>query len=744
MNVKILLIALLIALPALGFAVAKTELQNESEGFLKDTTEGKLIQNNDSTLEDIAEKELSDEDADDLSAIEEDLGPELEASSEKVRAETVAPAKEEMTDIVKTDDKEEFPEISAVVEEKEKEQVKIDEKDNFVFDVGAEEKALLDIAKKLENRIPDKEWGEIATRSSKDKYVVMSGETLWRISYNLFGSGFYYSKVWSLNPYITNPHEIEPGMTLLFSTGTSDFFPEVRVGTFDETTGEQIALSEDAGIALARGGEKLNMLQSENYFNQFGDEAMPKWLKERSDLIDQGVFIQYASDTTYADITKKSDKILTREYERYSPPKMNTISAATARQYDETGFDKSSKISFKVKEGFSLHTFITSNLVQDYGYVVNGQDYGSLLTTDDLVYVYFNEDINVMPGDKYSAYSALGKVTQKMSDRQGYKYVIVAQLQTIRKRDHVWECRVVENSELFQRGDRVTVYTPKLNQMAAKTFNSRTIEAAVFAAYEDAGDAISYGDVIYLDRGRADGVEMGNVFEVYSFTDRNTGERITTDPTYKIGELTSITVTDNFTTAVVTNSKYPIDLGSLAISKTKEEAARSGRLKQGFAVKEIEGTQKKIVDEVDVELDLDDVSEDLLDKAAKIELSEDELSELEQQERDKSVIKEHEKDLKDLERLEKEIESAETQINEAKIDEDKFLEKENLEAIEKKIKGKDLDAHESVDELEQTFGKKFMDEDLNAKENPYGLTEFDLEEVDELLNTDPDLKKASQ
>jgi hypothetical protein len=44
----------------------------------------------------------------------------------------------------------------------------------------------------------------------------------------------------------------------------------------------------------------------------------------------------------------------------------------------------------------------------------------------------------------------------------------------------------------------------------------------------------SFGDVVYLDRGRADGVEIGNVFEVFSFIDRGTEKRITADPTYKI------------------------------------------------------------------------------------------------------------------------------------------------------------------------------------------------------------------
>ena len=29
-----------------------------------------------------------------------------------------------------------------------------------------------------------------------------------------------------------------------------------------------------------------------------------------------------------------------------------------------------------------------------------------------------------------------------------------------------------------------------------------------------------------------------------------------------------------------------------------------------------------------------------------------------------------------------------------------------------------------------------MDEDINNKDNPFGLTEFDLEELDELMNTE--------
>ncbi|PJB52292.1 MAG: hypothetical protein CO099_13335, partial [Bdellovibrio sp. CG_4_9_14_3_um_filter_39_7] len=69
-------------------------------------------------------------------------------------------------------------------------------------------------------------------------------------------------------------------------------------------------------------------------------------------------------------------------------------------------------------------------------------------------------------------------------------------------------------------------------------------------------------------------------------------------------------------------------------------------------------------------------------------------------------------------------------------DEDKFLEQQSLNEIEKKQKGLDPNGFESLNDLEGEIGLKFLDEDLNTKENPYGLTEFDLEEIDELLNTD--------
>ena len=112
-------------------------------------------------------------------------------------------------------------------------------------------------------------------------------------------------------------------------------------------------------------------------------------------------------------------------------------------------------------------------------------------------------------------------------------------------------------------------------------------------------------------------------------------------------------------------------------------------------------------------------------------MTEDELEELEKEE-EKSSLKTM-KDLQELERLEKEITEAETKLRSASLDEDKYLEQANLDDLEKKASLK-AKAFDSMDQIEEDIGKVYMDDKLKAKENKYGLSEYDIEEVDNLMN----------
>lgn len=705
MSKKILLALLCIFIMRPQYAIAATDDSDSLE--LMESKDYEILNEKEvkSKSEDLM---LSDiEMSDDLKSLKEDIGADPSAES----ASTIDLEKKKT---------EENPRSESIATTTQEEKVKTE-----IFDVGDEEKKLLEISKFVQNKMTSKEWNEIAITAKTSSYVVQKGDWLWKICKQLFGSGFYYSKIWALNPYITNPHLIEPGMSLVFSTGDMENPPNLEVSAFPEDLANSSLSDEEKQTS-----QKIAKVDMSLY----GEDTTPPWLAERAQLQGQGYYFQYATDDTYKELDMIGEKKLNKEYENYIVPESEIFVPQEGEQKDDVGFDKYSKIKFNFNEGFYLNTFVTSNVVVDLGEIDSKRNEKVYVQKYETIYVSFDSKADVKSGDMFSVYIAHGKVAHKISDRIGYKYSTVAQIKALRQIDNVWECEVVDQSGLAKRGDRITLYMSKINKIS-RYYNKRNIEAAVISGYRDGAGFYVVGDVVYLDRGRIDGVEVGTIFDMYDFYDRGTDKRITKSPTYKIGEITVLTVTDNFATGLITNASEAIELGTIAVTKTAEQAARETRLKNGTALKNAKNIDKNALEELDVELNVDGLGKELLDKADSVKLTDEELEELERQEREKSIIKDHEKDLKELEKLEDELSNLENDVRSAKVDEDKYLEDQNLDDLEKKNGGLGVDALDSINDLEKDLGLKYMDQDLNAKENPYGLTEFDLEEIDELLNS---------
>jgi hypothetical protein len=98
--------------------------------------------------------------------------------------------------------------------------------------------------------LDDEAWNKIAGDKAAESYSIQSGDSLWDISTKLFGSGYYWPKVWQLNDAITNPHDVKVGHQIKFSPGSVNKPPSLELAGQPEAEPEVVAVGD---VALAGG-----------------------------------------------------------------------------------------------------------------------------------------------------------------------------------------------------------------------------------------------------------------------------------------------------------------------------------------------------------------------------------------------------------------------------------------------------------------------------------------------------------
>ena len=91
---------------------------------------------------------------------------------------------------------------------------------------------------------------------------------------------------------------------------------------------------------------------------------------------------------------------LNEEFRKYSPPRKDILLPPPVDEYDEVGFDRNAKINFNYKEGFS-YTFVSTNIVQDFGFIHAAKTEPTLIRPFDKIYIHFDKSVDVKAGDDF-------------------------------------------------------------------------------------------------------------------------------------------------------------------------------------------------------------------------------------------------------------------------------------------------------------------------------------------------------
>ncbi len=149
--------------------------------------------------------------------------------------------------------------------------------------------------------ILDDEWFKIVEGIQEQSYNVNAGDTLWDISEIYFGDGHYWSKLWSINKGITNPHLIFPGDTVIFSLGTFKDAPSMTVEKLEQS------------IAGAQGSDPTIMIEADPVVS-----PRSKYYSRPPDFFVESPLLNLAEDSKISVIPRpamkyKNDFYLTRE-----------------------------------------------------------------------------------------------------------------------------------------------------------------------------------------------------------------------------------------------------------------------------------------------------------------------------------------------------------------------------------------------------------------------------------------------
>ncbi len=332
-------------------------------------------------------------------------------------------------------------------------------------------------------------------------YIIKQGDTLWDISNTFFKDPFLWPFIWKANPSITNPDLIFTGNKLVIPSLT----PIERVLKAEAAPKEPL-------------GEKQAVVE----------EPIPPQAATQQEGI-SGAHITTPKPTGEETAGVGSRIIMPEEQIYPIIDKYAMISAGFVNE-EETG----DTITGAPEEGKSI-----------FGY-------------DDIVYVSMHDAESVKIGDKYLIYTSLHKVKHPITNKSFGKLIKGLGLLQIIAKDpaaKVLTARITLSFDAIEKDNMLTPY-----QEPVPVYNSSQKKAKDISGYilevTDKRTINAQTDVVYLDKGNADGVEPGDGFIVYEEPDKKGF------PKKMVGEVQVLLVKEHTSTAIVKKSTEPMGKGN--------------------------------------------------------------------------------------------------------------------------------------------------------------------------------------
>jgi len=352
-----------------------------------------------------------------------------------------------------------------------------------------------------------------------DTYTIKPGDTLWDLSGRFLNNPWYWPKIWSYNPDISNPHWIYPGNIL-------KFYPSQEEAP---TRVEPVGPGTPIAAATSAAEENAAALEAEE---ELGEPA-----KELEDF-------------SRADLKAPA-------------PVEQTDAVAVAGPY---------KIGFTPhRSRYALHdTFVTPRELAESGEITAAFEERAMLATLDRAYAKFEKPAEVKVGETYIIYKTKGAIRHPAAKDEkeifGYQSQIIGAAKIVAVEDKAATLIITQAMEPIERGALLGPWSQKFYRPVDRRPNKKAVAGQIIGTQYEVVTQYGENHMVFLDRGEKDGVEEGNVFTVLRSGEQYAQDlrRATWDdnlPIEVVGQLLVVDVKENASTALVTRSMKELLLG---------------------------------------------------------------------------------------------------------------------------------------------------------------------------------------
>jgi hypothetical protein len=211
--------------------------------------------------------------------------------------------------------------------------------------------------------------------------------------------------------------------------------------------------------------------------------------------------------------------------------------------------------------------FVTAKPVPYLGTIVGSQDASGNLSEGDYIYIRLEPGKRVKTGDHLTIARFSKEINHPVTkEKRGHSLYFPGRVVILDGKGPIVLAMIEKSFAAIIHGDLIMVSPPSISP--ALSIRMRDGLRGVILAAAEEEENISEGEVVYIDRGLADGVIVGDFFSIYSlpYFTKEASESKNDLPLWKSGEGVVIYVTREASTLLVTHSNQGIYAGDIVVS----------------------------------------------------------------------------------------------------------------------------------------------------------------------------------